>query len=372
MRKIINEEVNNNLLSVSVFLLSINQFVSIPWFVKIQKISGYLGVAILLVLFIHKLVFEDTNKVRTIKSILLVLFLTSVIYSGRQFILVTFLLMMLIKKDNIDTTIKIIMYTSLFSIIITVTNYTLFNGVSFENYENRTIFGKEISVLKESLGYNHANKLFLNSFIPFASYLYLNFGSIKKYMHFVFVFLFLGLFFISFSRTGFICYVFSHFAYFFVDKKYSPIIMKLVFLLLVTFSFILPILYMLIDSPVLIKLNRALSDRIRYSAEGLSLTKLSPFGMNIEGLRSQQGYIVTVDNSFVLTLVSYGYIVFGIMMSIVSYVVALTKNRKLLYFILIFGIYYFAESYFFSAIYNFSLLLIGIEFERIYNERKNI
>ncbi|QIK56979.1 hypothetical protein G7059_03495 [Erysipelothrix sp. HDW6A] len=372
MRKIINEEINDNLLSVSVFLLSINQFVSIPWFVKIQKICGYFGVAILLVLFIHKLVLEDTNKTRIIKSILLVLFLTSVIYSGRQFILVTFLLMMVIEKDNIDTTIKIVMYTSLFSILITVTNYTSFNGVSFENYENRTIFGREISVLKESLGYNHANKLFLNSFIPFASYLYLNFGIIKRYVHFIFVFLFLVLFFITFSRTGLICYLFSHFAYFFVDKKYSSSIMKFSFFTVVIFSFLLPMLYMRIDITILSKLNRALSDRIRYSADGINLTKLTAFGTNIDGLRSQQGYIVTVDNSFVLTLVSYGYVVFGIMMSIVSYVVAFTKNRKLLYFILIFGIYYFAESYFFSAIYNFSLLLIGVEFERIYNERKNI
>nr|BCB22869.1 hypothetical protein [Erysipelothrix sp. 715] len=356
---------------IATSLITVNQFLSVDWFSIPQKFLGYTGVSILFILFCRTLL-DNNIKAIFIKITLLSIILLSMILSGRQFLLVSFLFMMLISSDNLENILKTVLYTSFACIVVTIINYFIMNGFDFSNYELRTVLGGEVRVLKESLGYNHANKLFLNCFIPFSIYLYLNFDSITFKKHLVFFICFTILFLISFSRTGYISYIFAHLGYFVIKNKKSSNVMKLIILITIMSSFILPLLYSTVDSSLILNLNRALSDRIRYSSEGLKFAKLTPFGTNINNLISPQGYKITVDNSFVLTFISYGYVVFIGFVIFQGFIIFKSRNKVMIYFIMVFSVYYFAESYYFSAIYNFTLFLIAVETKEIYYERKNI
>ncbi|MDE8313823.1 hypothetical protein PT169_01570 [Erysipelothrix rhusiopathiae] len=357
---------------LATFLITVNQFIAIDWFLMPQKYFGYLGVIILFIIFCKSLFDNKSIKTIVAKTMIFTLILYSVVLSGRQFLLVSFLFMVLIDKNNLKSILKTIMYTSLACIFITIVNYFVINGFNFTNYELRTVLGGEVRVLKESLGYNHANKLFLNCFIPFSIYLFLNFERITFKKHLLFFICFTIVFFISFSRTGYISYIFAHLGYFVIKNKTRINVMKIIILVAVISSFMLPLFYSTFNSSLILKLNRALSDRVRYSAEGLTYARLYPFGTNISNLTSPQGYKITVDNSFVLSFISYGYVVFIGLILFQGLVIFKSNNKVMLYFIMVFTVYYFAESYYFSAIYNFSLFLIAVETKELYYERKNI
>lgn len=344
-----------------IFSLFFSQFMIIE---GIPKLRIYFGAIFILSSGIKLLTYRVSRKTSLLILSIFIILLISTINSSRESLIMSFIFLFAISDLDVETIYKYGFISGTIGFFTTISVYLLTNGVSLDNYVQRTMLGQNFIVLKESLGYAHANLVFMVLFVIVTMYYYLRFDRIsfieKIFVHII-VFIFFAL---TFSRTGLMTYLaFVVFFEFFSNKRVSEKLIQIcknsIIVLTVSLSFILPILYKQTDLGFIKSLNRSLSDRLSYSYQFLDTVGFSFFGFDTAGLMRPEGGVLTADNSFVLTYGAYGFIVFILIILLLSFVLKNNYSRKDAIIIVAYFIYCFSEAFFVNAVFNISLIIIA-------------
>lgn len=175
--------------------------------------------------------------------------------------------------------------------------------------------------VRNSLGYYHPNVLVYHAFVLFALFIYIYWNNIKWY-HFVGItFLEAILFFLTWSKTGFICTSFMLILLGII--KYIPNI-KWIF----TQKILTPLISIIIVAPILAVLfysyigsfispiNNILQGRFSLAYKYFQHNGLNIFGRNIPESFKIKGELIVIDSSYVRILFEYGII--GIILFLVA------------------------------------------------------
>lgn len=280
--------------------------------------------------------------------------------SERQGLLLLLLTFIGIKNVKLKNVVKIFFYlgTVIFSCIVLYNIILYFLSPPTEN-TMRYVFNIPIYVMKYDLGYGHANMAFaLYSTLAFA-YIYLRNGNLKGINYCTIFILGIIMFYFTFSRTGFLILVFSLLLMLVRNNQMVVKVLKVFPMMVVAFSFILPFIYANYLTPILESINKLLSNRIFLSKEFMTYFKPNLFGQFVDDITGYDGWYLKCDNSFVLTLCTYGIIIFAFLLIVTFLIYKLKIENIELCLICIFYLYGFMESLFLNVTFNFSLLFLS-------------
>lgn len=346
---------------VGLVLLTITSFFSPNYISGIKKYIGFL----IILMFVIKIFMSEYTKREILVSVLLgIVLLISTYFSDREALMLSFFALLASKDITLKSIFKVIFVSGLISMGLSIVIYFSVEGFSQALLEKRQFFGVELLVSKNSLGYSHANMLYLLMFVLVSLYTYVRFNvlTIIDYMGILLVSLLF--FWITFSRTGIIVSLVSILILVLLKKipsnnfLYRYIAYIPLFILFL--SFILPFLYTLYPDGIMHILNRTLSDRLYYSAEFLRVAEQSFFGTNVHGIvGGETGFPLRADNSFVLILRAYGYINFAILCLLTFKISKQTFKNEEWYIIIIMYLYCFTEGFFVIAVQNIALFVLS-------------
>ncbi len=227
--------------------------------------------------------------------------------------------------------------------------------------------GVNTYVIRRSLGFFHPNVLYIYFFVLIIIFVYVYFEKLKLIHFLAMAGLSVGLYYISYSKTGTICtmafiviaYILKikpSFKRLFFNKyfKFVPIFLGIV-------NVVLAIFY---NDNIwfLKKINLIFTGRF-----GLANSYINEYGLSLFGTEVAPQYIingkrVVIDSGYIYALISYGVIGFIIM--IMAFCLCLNylykNNQYLIYTIMLFCILYtVTEQSFLSVLLNFPLLYLG-------------
>lgn len=357
----INKLDRNRILLFSISLLTASQFLASNPFAKIAFLSSLFGVGLL---FLYIITGKYSFELWFILSLLLLLGSILVITSTRRGFLVSILMIFALKNIDINRVIKTMLNTGIACLTISVLLNISMNGFNSSELVIRSFGSFNFTVMKESYGYSHANMLFLNVFILNLMFFYLNYHSINYKKILLSIISITFTFYFTFARTGLLVYIFSIFVLILLKSKFSKsrnvrIFIKYFPFLIIIISFVLPYIYMNFNFEFINKIDISLSNRLYYSGEGLEILPFTFWGMDIKGTIGRPGFPLTIDNSFVLILRSYGFIAFTVILIFTYYIFKNRFTDEVNLVILVIYLYCFTEAFFPIATVNFSLLLVG-------------
>ncbi|MBP2102763.1 hypothetical protein [Enterococcus alcedinis] len=376
MNKIIKKsyEIKDVYFFLGIVLLTITVFFSPEY---INPIKKYIGV-IAVILFLAKIsLSEYTKKEYIIAFFCGVILCISTYFSGREALLMSYFAILSSKNVEIRSIFKTIFWVGLISLITSIAVYLSVDGFSQSLLESRQFFGIEVSVSKNSLGYSHANMLYLLMFVLTSIYGFLKFKTLGVIDYVAILLVSIAFFAITFSRTGIVVSLASIIILYILKRSnrdswiYKAI--PYIPLILLVLSFVLPLIYNVYPNGIMHILNRTLSDRIYYSAEFLRVAKQTFFGTDVHGLLGgENDFPLRADNSFVLILRAYGYINF-IILSFLTFKISRQEFKKEeWYIIIIMYLYCFTEGFFVIAVQNVSLFILSKKYFKYTEIQKNL
>lgn len=241
----------------------------------------------------------------------------------------------------------------------------LFSLFFIENVETavqtKNIFG---AVLRYFMGFPHPNVLHISYLILAALIIY----CVKEtYCWKHLLFLLIGnwfLFFYSYSFTGALIVMMYVCLSYYVKKrtiyKFEYFLVMLVFPGCVLFSVIFPII---LRGKAFELADKIFNNRINFAKHFLTLENMSLLGNNLASITTE---IITMDNSYIFTLVTYGILIFVLMcvgyIATISSYVKQKKNIELA-MICCFLVAGLTEPFLFNTSFkNLTLLFIGEQF----------
>ncbi|WP_159633978.1 hypothetical protein [Erysipelothrix anatis] len=358
--KIFGVEITKFAYLTGVFAFTISLFFSSQYLGQFKTILG----AVSILMFVAKILFTGYSRREILfYSCLGLIVLLSTYYSKRQSLLLSYLALVGSKKISIEDIFKVIFITGVVSIITSVSCYLIIEGFTSASTEARTMFGVTIQVSKNGLGYTHANMLYLLIFVVLSLYVYLKYEQLTVVNYIVMSIIVLVGFILTFSRSGLAVFIFSGILLTLLKKNYFKTagkikILKLLPLIIIILSFVLPYFYTMNPTGIMNSLNRSLSDRLYYAAEFLEVTESTLFGVDVAGLRGRPGFPLRADNSFVLIIRAYGLLVFILVLGITLDISRKRFTNKELFLILVMYMYCFTEGFYVIAVQNVAIFIL--------------
>lgn len=302
-----------------------------------------------------------TKKEYIILFILMFLAGINVLTAHREGLFFSILALAGSKNIDLKKILKIILILGGVCFTTSVIVYLCKNGFQTDAISTRYVFGFSLNVNKNSLGYIHANYTYTLVVVLSACYLYVNYDSLNIKDYILMLIVGIIFFILTFSRTGFIVFMFMLLLCFVLKKdvftqKISSL-MKGFPSFVVLVSFIFPLIHKIYPIGIIEKVNSTLQGRLFLSHEFWEFFTPTLFGRNVDDITGYSGYYLKCDNSFIIILCAYGIIAFGVFLYVTIKLNKLNINKKDLMLLDIFYLYGFAEAFFVIAFLNISFFV---------------
>lgn len=306
---------------------------------------------------------EYSKKQHFVNLFLITIGCISVLVVSKEGLMLSVLAIIGAKDIEVDKLFKNYFYICGSVLLLSIVQYLVIGDKSEIEMVTRHFIGVEFDIYKGSLGYGHANYLFLLVFLLLSAYIYTYFETFDKKKALISLVVSTIFFTVTFSRTGYISMIALILLAIFMrsEKSKGEMTKKTINnipLLVVAGSFILPYIYYYFYNPIIDVLDKTIQGRIYYSVEYMRYFGVKLWGQNVNDTSGYWGWSLVADNSFVNIVCSYGLVVFLLVLWI-TYKLTKTElsNRDRL-LVTIFYIYCFAEANFALAFMNLSFVSI--------------
>lgn len=335
-----------------------------------QKIYKLFLISAFLCIAVKMCITEYTKKEWGI--ILALLIFSTIVYrvSGEKGVLICVVTIVAMKNVSIKRAFQ----TGLVVWFIAMGGRFLVSLADIENVQT-AVQTKNISgaVLRYYMGYPHPNVLHI-SYLVLAAFVIYCVKETYSWKHFLALFLGnLLIFFYSYSYTGaLIVMLYICLSYYVRKKKISRIeyfLVKMIFPFCILFSVVFPLV---LRGEAFELADKVFNNRINFARHFLTFDNMSLVGNDLASITTD---IVTMDNAYIFTLVTYGIPVFllmcaGYLVTISNYI----RQRKNIELAMIccFLVAGITEPFLFNTSFkNLTLLFLGEQFFCILNQKKS-
>ncbi|WP_370831243.1 hypothetical protein [Clostridium sp.] len=321
-----------------------------------NKILQLMTILAFIMLLIKLLITQYTKREIIICVILITIGVMSYLSSGREGVILTIVTIIGLKNISYKRILYLtfIIRSFIFTSLITLSLSGIIENVTVNHWRD----GVGI-VNRYGLGYDHPNLLHTNLFILVILFIYIFYEKLNIACYIGILTINLLIYNFSVSRTGLFAIILAVLITVLLKRKLISNrvfydICKIVIPLCVLFTIITAFGYKKFD--LIKKIDRIFSGRIYYSSYFLSSYKWNAFGRNLVGDNN------LLDNGYVVLIINYGIIIFGLYIlgyhKIVKRFIAYNMNKELL-MIILFSIYGVTEGYIPNIFLNLSLIFLS-------------
>lgn len=320
------------------------------------SIAG-VSVVFLLIKVLHT---RYTGREYAIAVIIGAILFISLLSSHRVSFAVAFAAIFASKDIDFNKTLKTILSVGALSfftcILVHLVRYGFYGSVRKIRY----IGSLRLIVSRNSLGYSHANYVYLIFMVLVIGYLYLNWKKTKAWFWIGSFVVGLLLFYLTFSRTGAATLALAVLFYIILTRwpvGFMRGLLRTLPVASIILSFVLVFWHWIYPRGLIQVINKTLTGRLYWSHEFLTFFTPKLFGQNVDDISGYSLSYLKSDNSYVLMLCAFGIIVFTLF---VIFTIMLSRKKLALkdYFMLsIFYLYCIMESTVTIIYLNFALFL---------------
>ncbi|CDB16986.1 putative uncharacterized protein [Clostridium sp. CAG:221] len=321
-----------------------------------SKILQLITIIAFIMLLIKLVITKYTKKEIIICIVLIAIGIMSCLSSGREGVLLTIITIIGLKKIPYRRVLYLafIIRSFIFTALITLSLSGIIENVTINHWRD----GVGI-VSRYGLGYEHPNLLHTNLFILIILFIYIFYEKLNVICYISILVINWIIYSFSVSRTGLFAIILAVLITALlkrklISKKIFYSICKMVIPLCVLFTILTSLGY---DKFNIIKnLDRLLSGRIYYSSYFLQNYKWNGFGRSLSGDKN------LLDNGYVVLIINYGIIIFGLYIfgyyKIIKKFIVHNMDKELL-MIILFSIYGITEGYIPNIFMNLSLIFLS-------------
>lgn len=321
-----------------------------------NKVLQFMTILAFIMLLIKLLITQYTKREIIICGILIAIGLISYLSSGREGVLLTIITIVGLKNISYRRILylTLIIRSFIFTSLITLSLTGVIENVTLKHWRDGVGM-----INRYGLGYDHPNLLHTNLFILVILFIYIFYEKLNITCYIGILAINLLIYNFSISRTGLFAIILALLITIFLKAKlisnrlfYN--ICKIIIPLCVLFTIVTAFGYSKFD--IIKKIDRILSGRIYYSSHFLNNYKWNAFGRNLIGDNN------LLDNGYVVLIINYGVIIFGLYTlgyyKVVKKFIAYNMNKELL-MIILFSIYGVTEGYIPNIFLNLSLIFLS-------------